>query len=365
MRVLRRWERTLQSSRQLRLLATLLASSLAYLVFRWGFAFMRSERSPKLAVMVVAIAVGVVGAWLLFWILDNLVSSIPAQGIRDALHPFVFVGPGLLLLLIFQIYPTVNTTVISFLDSRSESFVGLKNYVFAFTTDDLLIAFRNNVMWLVIVTTVTVCLGLLVAVLADRVRLESLVKSTIFLPMAISFVGASVIWKFVYAYRPAGTAQIGLINALVTALGGEPRGWLTHAPANSFFLMVIMIWIQTGFCMVILSAAIKGVPNELTEAARVDGANAFQIFFKITLPYVRGSIITVATTVALSVLRVFDIVHVMTNGQFKTQVIANRMYVEMFKFRDFGHAGALAVILLVAVTPVMIVNVRNLRQQRS
>ncbi|MFO7741624.1 MAG: sugar ABC transporter permease [Anaerolineae bacterium] len=365
MSALQRRVRALRSNRRLRLLTTLVVSALAYLVLRWGFGFMRSDKSPKIAVMLVAIAVGVAGAWLLFWILDNLVSSIPAQGIRDALHPFVFVGPGLLLLLVFQIYPTVNTTVISFLDSRSELFVGLKNYVFVFTTDDLLIAFRNNVMWLVIVTTLTVCIGLLVAVLADRVRFESVVKSTIFLPMAISFVGASVIWKFVYAYRPAGTAQIGLINALVTALGGEPRGWLTHAPANSFFLMVIMIWIQTGFCMVILSAAIKGVPNELTEAARVDGANAFQIFFKITLPYIRGSIITVATTVALSVLRVFDIVYVMTNGQFKTQVIANRMYVEMFKFRDFGHAGALAVILLVAVTPVMIVNVRNLRQQRS
>ena len=365
MTALRRFEWKIRSDRRLRLLATLIVSGLAYLVLRWGLGFIRGDESPKLAAMVVAVAVGVVGAWLLFWILNNVVASITSERIRQALNPFVFVGPGLLLLFIFQIYPTVNTTFISFLDHRSETFVGLENYIFAFTTDDLLIAFRNNLLWLVIVTGLTVSLGLLVAVLADRVRFESVVKSTIFLPMAISFVGASVIWKFVYAYRPPGTAQIGLLNAIVSATGGTPRGWLTHAPENSFFLMAIMIWIQTGFCMVILSAAIKGVPKELLEAARVDGANAFQIFFRITLPYIRGSIITVATTVALSVLRVFDIVYVMTNGQFNTEVIANRMYVEMFKFRNFGHAGALAVILLVVVMPVMIVNVRNLRQQRS
>jgi len=365
MTTLQRWGWTLRSDRRLRLLATLVVSGLAYVVLRWGLGFIRSDGSPKIAAMLVAVTVGVVGAWLLFWILDNVVASIPSERIRQALRPFVFVGPGLLLLFVFQIYPTVNTTLISFLDDRSESFVGLENYVFAFTTDDLLIAFRNNLLWLIIVTSLTVSLGLLIAVLADRVKFESVVKSTIFLPMAISFVGASLIWKFVYAYRPPGTAQIGLINAIVSALGGTPRGWLTHAPQNSFFLMAIMIWIQTGFCMVILSAAIKGVPKELMEAARVDGANAFQIFFRITLPYIRGSIITVATTVALSVLRVFDIVYVMTNGQFNTEVIANRMYVEMFKFRNFGHAGALAVILLVAVMPVMIVNVRNIRQQRS
>jgi len=365
MRTLRRWAWAVRSDRRLRLLVTLVVAALAYLVVRWGLGFIRSDESPKIAAMVVAVVLGVTGAWALFWILDNAVGSIPSERIREALIPFVFVGPGLLLLVAFQIYPTINTGVISFLDKRSEAFVGLENYVFAFTTEDMLIAFRNNLLWLVIVTSLTVSLGLLIAVLADRVSLESVVKSTIFLPMAISFVGASVIWKFVYAYRPPGTAQIGLLNAIVSALGGTPRGWLTHAPQNSFFLMAIMIWIQTGFCMVILSAAIKGVPNELMEAARVDGANAFQIFFKITLPYIRGSIITVATTVALSVLRVFDIVYVMTNGQFNTEVIANRMYVEMFKFRNFGHAGALAVILLVAVVPVMIVNVRNLRQQRS
>ncbi len=347
------------------MVGTLVVSALAYLALRWSFGFMRSDDVPKVATMLVAIVVGVVGAWMLFWILNNLVSSIPGERLREFLQPFAFVGPALLLLFIFQIYPTVNTILISFLDDNSEEFVGLKNYLFAFTTEDLLTAFRNNVWWLVIVTSVTVSLGLLIAVLADRVKLESVVKSTIFLPMAISFVGASVIWKFVYAYRPAGTAQIGLLNAIVTWLGKEPRGWLIHFPANSFYLMVIMIWIQTGFCMVVLSAAIKGVPNELIEAARVDGANAFQVFFQVTLPCIRGSIITVATTVALSVLRVFDIVYVMTNGAFNTQVIANRMYVEMFKFRNFGHAGALAVILLVAVTPVMIVNIRNLRQRRS
>lgn len=352
-------------NRRLRLLVTLVTASIAYTVLRWGLGFIRSGSSHRIVVMIVAVTLGVAGAWVVFWILDSLVTSIPGERVREALRPFAFVGPALLLLFAFQIYPTANTTLISFMDDRSEAFVGLANYVFAFTNEGLLIAFRNNLLWLIVVTGVTVSLGLVIAVLADRVRFESVVKSTIFLPMVISFVGASVVWRFVYAYRPVEMAQIGLLNAIVTAVGREPRGWLIHAPANSFFLMAIMIWIQTGFCMVILSAAIKGVPNELMEAARVDGANPFQIFFKITLPYIRPSIITVSTTVALSVLRVFDIVYVMTNGQFNTEVIANRMYVEMFKYRKFGHAGALAVILLVAVIPIMVMNVRNLRQQRS
>ncbi len=225
------------------------------------------------------------------------------------------------------------------------------------------IAFRNNILWLIFGTGFSVSLGLLIAVLVDRIKREALAKSFIFLPLAISFVGASVIWKFVYAWQPAGRPQIGILNAVVTAFGAEPIPWLINAPLNTFALILIMIWLQTGFAMVVLSAALKGVPSELLEAARIDGANEIAIFFKVIIPYIKGSIMTVGTTIFIAVLKVFDIVYVMTSGKFQTEVVANRMFVEMFNFRNFGRASALAVILLVVVIPIMIVNVRNLRQQ--
>ncbi|HIP70730.1 MAG TPA: sugar ABC transporter permease [Anaerolineae bacterium] len=240
---------------------------------------------------------------------------------------------------------------------------GLQNYVFAFTSPDMHIAFRNNILWLVFGTSFSVGLGLLIATLVDRIKRESLAKSFIFLPLAISFVGASVIWKFVYAWQPAGRPQIGVLNAVVATLGFEPIPWLITPPLNTFALILIMIWLQTGFAMVILSAALKGVPQELLEAARIDGANEIQIFFKVIIPSIRGAIITVATTIFISILKVFDIVFVMTSGKFETEVIANRMFVEMFNFRNFGRASALAVILLVVVIPIMVVNIHNLRKQ--
>jgi len=240
---------------------------------------------------------------------------------------------------------------------------GLQNYVFAFTDDAMHIAFRNNILWLIFGTSFSVGLGLLIAVLVDRIKREALAKSFIFLPLAISFVGASVIWKFVYAWQPAGRPQIGILNAVVTAFGAEPIPWLINAPLNTFALILIMIWLQTGFAMVVLSAALKGVPSELLEAARIDGAGEITIFGKVIIPYIKGSIMTVATTIFIAVLKVFDIVYVMTSGKFETEVVANRMFVEMFNFRNFGRASALAVILLVVVIPIMIINVRNLRQQ--
>jgi alpha-glucoside transport system permease protein len=201
--------------------------------------------------------------------------------------------------------------------------------------------------------------------MVDRIgRWEPVAKSIIFLPMAISAVGASVIWRFVYYFQPANRPQTGLLNAIVTSLGGDPVGWLVWRPWNNLFLIVIMIWLLTGFCMVIISAAVKGVPDELLEAARIDGANEITIFFRVIIPTIRGTLIVVATTVLIMVLKVFDIVFVMTSGQFGTEVIANRMYAEMFKFRHFGRGSALAVILLVAVVPVMIANIRNMRENR-
>ncbi len=326
---------------------------------------MRETEAPKLVVMGVALAVGVFGIWALFWVTNNLVSQLPTERLREGLRPYVFVGPALLLLFIYLVYPAINTTYISFFDARSENFVGLQNYTFIFTEPDVAIVFRNNFLWLTLVTSLSVALGLLIAVLVDRVKYEAVAKSFIFLPLAISFVGASVIWRFVYAYAPPNRPQVGLLNALMVTLEAEPVGWFIERSINNFALMIIMIWLETGFCMVILSAALKAVPTEMIEAARIDGANELQLFFRIIIPQIRGTIVTVATTVLIAVLKVFDIVYVMTNGQFDTQVIANRMYTEMFKFRNYGHGSALALILLVAVIPVMVVNIRNLHRQRS
>lgn len=349
----------------LRLIVSLIVAAITFFVLKWSFGFMRDEEAPKFLVMLIAITVGVSGAWILFWIANDLVSRVPSRRLRESLLPFVFVGPALALLLVYLVYPAMNTIYLSFLDRKSEVFVGLRNYAFIFNEPNIRIAFRNNVLWLVTVTSVCVSLGLIIAALVDRIRLEALAKSFIFLPMAISAVGASVIWRFMYAFQPAGRPQIGLLNAILVALGGQPTGWYIKPPWNNFALIVIMIWLQTGFCMVVLSAAIKNVPTELIEAARIDGANELQIFFKVTIPYIRGTIITIATTVLIMVLKVFDIVYVMTRGNYDTEVIANRMYLEMYRFRDFGHGSALAVILFLAVVPAMIVNVRNLRRQRS
>ncbi|MBN2624135.1 MAG: sugar ABC transporter permease [Acidimicrobiales bacterium] len=220
----------------------------------------------------------------------------------------------------------------------------------------------NNVFWVVFVTGLSTIIGLAIAVLADRSRGESVAKSLIFMPMAISFVGASVIWRFVYAFTPASRDQIGVLNAVWVGFDNEPEAWLQQPPWNSMFLIVIMIWIQTGFAMVVLSSAIKAVPGELHEAARVDGASEAQAFWRVTVPQIRTTIAVVVTTLIITVLKIYDIVKVMTNGEFSTSVIANEMFDQAFINRDYGKGSALAVLLLVAVLPLMIVNVRRSRQ---
>ncbi|MEL6221598.1 MAG: sugar ABC transporter permease [Cyanobacteria bacterium J06627_8] len=277
----------------------------------------------------------------------------------------MYVGPAIAVLTLYLVLPTLNTIYLSFLDARSQNFVGLDNYIYAFTNTDMLVAFRNNVLWLVLVTGVSVGVGLVLAVLMDKVRYEPIVKSLIFLPMAISFVGASVIWRFMYAFRPAGSDQLGLLNAIVTSLGYDPVGWLVERSINNFALIAIMIWLQTGFCMVLLSAAVKGIPADVIEAARIDGANEFQIFWRIIIPMISSTILVVSTTVVILVLKVFDIVFVMTAGNQGTEVIASRMIKEMFNFRNFGRGSAIAVVLLLAVIPVMISNIRRFRQQEA
>ncbi len=220
----------------------------------------------------------------------------------------------------------------------------------------------NNVFWVIFVTGLSTIFGLAIAVLADRSRGESLAKSLIFMPMAISFVGAAVIWRFVYAFTPAGEDQIGVLNAAWVGLGNDPKAWLQQPPWNNLFLIAIMIWIQTGFAMVVLSSAIKAVPTELHEAARVDGASEAQAFWRVTVPQIRTTIAVVVTTLVITVLKIYDIVKVMTNGEFSTSVIANEMFDQAFINRDYGVGSALAVLLLIAVLPLMIVNVRRNRQ---
>ncbi len=223
----------------------------------------------------------------------------------------------------------------------------------------------NNLWWVFAVTGIATVLGLAVAVLADNVKGESFAKSLIFLPMAISFVGASIIWRFVYAFEPAGTEQIGVVNAIWTGLGGSPLAVLQDQPWNTFFLIVVLIWGQTGFAMVVLSASIKAVPDELIEAARVDGATSSQVFWRIVLPQITSTIVVVITTLVILVMKVFDIVKVMTNGEFGTNVIANEMFDQAFRFQEQGRGAALAVVLFVSVLPIMFVNVRRVRKENE
>ncbi|MGD9359716.1 MAG: sugar ABC transporter permease [Desulfobacterales bacterium] len=286
--------------------------------------------------------------------------------------PWLFVGPALVLILFFLTYPTLMTIVRSFYGKGTHifastlDFVGLTNWKFVFTSPAMLAALRNNALWTVVFTFSTLTFGLLLAVLLDRVRYEKAVKSIIFIPAAISMVGAAVIWKFVYAYRPVDLSQIGVINGLMVAFGKDPIGWLIERPwVNNLALIVVGIWIWTGFCMVIFSAAYKNIPGDLIEAARIDGANEWQIFWAIILPLMTTTIAVVATTMIVQVLKIFDIVFVMTNGAYDTEVIANRMYKEMFNFFNYGRASAIAVVLLLLITPMMVFNIRRFTHQET
>lgn len=335
----------------------------------FGLRFLRDEESliafgptsGKLIQAVIALVLGVGGIWALFIVANRLVEHFPARAVA-VLRPWVFVLPALAVVALYLIYPAIRTLIQS-ITEVPEGQGALSNYTNALGDEDVRLAIRNNLIWLAVAPAISVAIGLAFAAMVDRVKRERLAKSLVFLPLAISMVGASVIWRFVYAWRPPGQPQTGILNAGVAALGREPVAWLQEIPANTFALIAIMIWLQVGFAMVVLSAAIKGVPQELTEAARIDGASELQSFFRILVPTIRGSIITVFTTIAIAVLKVFDIVFVMTGGKFDTNVVAVRMYDEMFRFRNFGQATTMAVILFVAVIPIMVVNVRNLRRQ--
>jgi len=349
-----------------RVLVSIFVPVVMFTVLWQGFLFLRDSNAPQVVLVLVAIIWGVGGVAALYTVSNWVVEQLPDEWTRR-LQPFVFVGPALAILAWYLAIPTVRTLVLSFRDATSLNWAGISNYVYAFTDRVMLEAFRNNLLWLIFGTTFSVGLGLLIAVLADRSRYENVYKAIIFMPMAISFVGAGVIWKFVYTYKGtgAGIQEIGLLNAIVLAFGGTTQAWLQNAPWNNFFLIIIMVWLQTGFAMVIISSAIKGVPAELIEAARIDGASEIRAFFNIIIPYIQGTLLTVTTTILIFSLKLFDIVRVMTGGNNGTNVIANEFYIERFTYGNAGRASAIAVVLLIAVTPVMIYNLRQFRESRA
>jgi alpha-glucoside transport system permease protein len=275
-----------------------------------------------------------------------------------------FLGPAVLMLGFGLIYPALRTVYQSFFDRTSENFVGLENYITVFTQDGFQLVLRNTLIWVLVVPIASTFIGLVYAVIVDRTRLEAVAKGLIFLPMAISMVGASIIWRFVYEYRPdqQGIRQIGLANQFLVWLGFEPYQFIITSPWNTAFLIVVMIWIQAGFAMTVLSAAIKAIPDDIIEAARIDGAGGVTLFRTITVPSIRPALVVVGSTIAMVTLKVFDIVRTTTGGNFDTSVVANEFYVQSFRQFNAGLGAALAVVLFVLVVPIIVYNVRQLRQ---
>jgi alpha-glucoside transport system permease protein len=301
------------------------------------------------------------------WGTEQVLKLLPERA-KPRIRPWLWLLPALAFLFIFLVYPTIGTVVRSFQSKGNilgagTQFIGLDNYIWFFSDSRSLNALKNNVLWLVFLTLFTVGLGLLIAILVDRVRYESFAKSVIFLPLAISMVAASVIWKFMYDYD----RDVGTLNAIAGVFGAGPVNWLQtgNFSLTTFMLIIIMTWMWTGFAMVIISAGLKGINTELLEAARVDGANEWQVFRGIIFPLLLPTIAVVATTIIITALKAFDIVYTTTNGNYDTEVIANLMYKEMFTNVNFGRAGALAVVLLLAIIPIMAFNVRRFQAQEA
>jgi alpha-glucoside transport system permease protein len=328
----------------------------------------RKKEVPSMERLLLGIFVilGVPAITVLYILLIEWFLGLLPDRTRTVIRPWLWIGPAIILLFFYLIYPTINTIYLSFLNGNSTELVGVENYIFTFTNPAMLQAIRNNILWLVFFTLFTVGFGFLIALLADRVRYESGIKALVFMPMAISYVASGVIWKLMYQYDPPVRTQTGTLNAIYTSLtGAEPVPWLITQPINNFALIMIGVWMWTGFATVILSAALKSIPDEILEAARIDGANEVQILRSITIPMISSTIAVVSTTMIINVLKIFDIPYVMTNGQYGTEVIALRMYKEMFNIRHFGRASAIAVILFLAIVPVMIINIKRFREQEA
>jgi alpha-glucoside transport system permease protein len=351
----------------LRVVGALAIPVAAFVLLWFTFDLLRDEDANRIVVVAIAILVGVFGIFGLYWAMNRVVDLLPDR-YREGVRPWVFVGPCLVILGVFLVYPVINTILISLKDARGEDFVGLENFAFVFTDGSMLRSIRNTLGWIVIVPLFAVSIGLAFATLADRLwRGEAVAKSLIFLPMAISFVGASVTWRLIYSFRPEGFGtNIGLLNGVWTGLGQEPVAWLQLQPWNNLFLMVIMVWIQTGFAMVVLSAAIKSIPDEIIEAARIDGASEWQVFRRIMVPSILPTIVVVTTYMVINSLKVFDIVFVMGNAETDgTEVIAERMLRWFFISNHDGRGAAIAVVLFAAIVPVLIWNIKRFREEEA
>lgn len=323
------------------------------------------------AVTAIVVGVGVMALYFygVNFALDRVLADVRTssgvfvsrENLRESIRPWLFIAPALIILTLYLVYPAIQTFFLSFYDANGRAYVGLRNYERALTDNNFLMSVRNNLLWLIFVPSFSTAFGLIIAVLADKVKWGNIAKSLIFMPMAISFVGASVIWKFIYTINP----NIGLANSIIVGLGGQPVDVLQIPFWNNFFLMVILVWIQTGFAMVLLSAALRGVPEETLEAARIDGAGELQIFFRIMIPQIMGTIFVVWTTIVITVLKIFDIVLAMTNGNWNTQVMANYMFDQMFRAFDNGYASLLALIIMVAVIPIMYINIRRFQNEEA
>jgi len=370
-----RWISSLPPLAQIPLVLLAFGLVVAILIF-----FLEIAPRSGLKFTIARLAVCVIAPGLIFWALGSVwwaaIAAVVLGGVffildyrsrQGAGYLFQLIGflsPALVLLAIGLIYPSVQTFVQAFLNSRGNRFVGLDNFAWVFTQETGIRTVINTVVWVLIVPAVSTIFGLAYAVFIDKSRGEKFFKILVFMPMAISFVGASIIWRFVYTARPADQEQIGLLNQIVVWLGGQPVDFLSNSPWNTFFLIVVLIWVQTGFAMVVLSAAIKGVPAEQLEAAELDGTNAWQRFINVTVPGIRSSLVVVLTTISIASLKVFDIVRTMTAGANDTSVIANEMYTQ-FKGFEFGRSAALAVVLFLLVLPIVVYNARQIAKQRS
>jgi alpha-glucoside transport system permease protein len=315
------------------------------------------------AIVVIGVPAVLIGY---IWATEQVLRLIPERA-KPKIRPWLWLAPALGFLTLFLVYPMIGTVLRSLRDRADAAWVGLNNYTWFFGSSDALSALLNNVLWLVLLTLGVISLGLLIAVLVDRVRYETVAKSFIFMPLAISMVAASVIWYFMYLYKPPGTDQVGTINAAIGTVGLGPVAWtqVQDFRVNTIMLIVVMIWMWTGFAMVIISAALKGINTELLEAARVDGANEWQVFRGIIFPLLVPTIVVVSTTMIITALKAFDIVYTMTSGHLNTEVIANLMYKEMFSYTQNGRASAIAVVLLVAIVPIMFFNIGRFRAQEA
>jgi alpha-glucoside transport system permease protein len=322
----------------------------------------------KIINTILTVVAGVGAALVLYWVLNKIAELLPGRW-EDRLKPYFFILPAVAAICLYVLYPAVQTVVFSFANPTSTAFVGTENYSKLLSSNGFQETLLTTLVWIVIAPIAAVLIGLLVATLVDRLTPagEKTAKTIVFFPMAISAVGAGTVWRLVYAYAPAGQPQVGIQNAIVTALGFDPVAWLSVRQLyfNTLLLIVMFLWLQVGFSMVLLSAAIKGVPTDTVEAGRMDGASERQIFRRIVVPQIMPTVVTVYVTVLIGVMKLFDVVYVMTNGNFGTNVLATEFFNQLFTNFNNGYAAAIVVMLMIAVIPVMFFQVRQFRLEEA